>query len=72
VRCVDIPDQENTLSADEGAKVAASLNMNVKTAASVEDAVASISAEQVPGSPPARILICGSLYLAGHVLKNNA
>jgi dihydrofolate synthase/folylpolyglutamate synthase len=72
VRCVDIPDQENTLSADEGAKVAASLNMNVKTAASVADAVASISAEQVPGSPPARILICGSLYLAGHVLKDNA
>lgn len=72
VRCVDIPDQENTLAAAEGAKVAASLNMNVKTAASLQDAVASISAEQAPGSLPARILICGSLYLAGHVLKDNA
>lgn len=72
VRCVDIPDQENTLAADEGAKVAKSLNMNVQTAASVQDAVASIAAEQAPGSPPARILICGSLYLAGHVLKDNA
>ncbi|HEY9080559.1 folylpolyglutamate synthase/dihydrofolate synthase family protein [Magnetovibrio sp.] len=70
MRCVTIPDQENALHADEGAEVARQLNMNVKTADSVETAIGSII-DACQGQAPGRILICGSLYLAGHVLKTN-
>ena len=37
------------------------------TAASVDEAITAITAKD----PNARILICGSLYLAGHVLREN-
>lgn len=69
VRCVAIPEQDNSLSAEEGCDVANQLNMNPQTASSVEDAVCSIvqDAQAVGG----RILICGSLYLAGYVLRDN-
>jgi len=65
-----IPDQSNALTADEGAETARQLNMNPQTADSVEDAISSIMDES-RGSVPGRILICGSLYLVGHVLKTN-
>jgi len=70
IRCVTIPDQENALSAEDGAGAARQLNMNAQTADSVEDAIGSIM-DACHGAESARILICGSLYLAGHVLKNN-
>jgi dihydrofolate synthase/folylpolyglutamate synthase len=40
---------------------------NTYNSESLEDAVRDIASR----NPDARILICGSLYLAGQVLKNN-
>jgi dihydrofolate synthase / folylpolyglutamate synthase len=37
----------------------------------VADALRRIAAEAPPGGTPARVLICGSLYLAGEVLKQD-
>jgi len=70
IRCLTIPGQDNALLADEGRDVARQLNMNAETADTVTDAVASILRHGEDG-PKARILICGSLYLAGHVLQDN-
>ncbi|PHO04632.1 bifunctional folylpolyglutamate synthase/dihydrofolate synthase [Rhodobacteraceae bacterium 4F10] len=64
---VSIPGEANTLPAEETAKAAASVGLASSIAASVEDALATITAND----PEARILICGSLYLAGHILRKN-
>ena len=65
---VSIPGEANTLSAEATAEAAQSVALGATVAASVQDALAQISAK----APQARILICGSLYLAGHVLRENA
>ncbi len=65
---VSIPGEQNTLSADETATAAAKVNLAATTADSVADALAAITAQ----TPDARVLICGSLYLAGNVLRENA
>ncbi len=65
---VSIPGEQNTLSADETAAAAAKVNLAATTADSVTDALAAITAQ----TPDARILICGSLYLAGNILRENA
>ncbi|HLS58760.1 MAG TPA: bifunctional folylpolyglutamate synthase/dihydrofolate synthase, partial [Paracoccaceae bacterium] len=62
---VDIPGEQATLSAEETAAAARAAGISASTAASTEAAVAEI-ASRAPGT---RILICGSLYLAGHVLR---
>lgn len=65
---VAIPGEETTLAADAAAGAARSAGMAASEAASVADAVMSI----VRTAPaPGRILICGSLYLAGSVLSQN-
>ncbi|MEL7398018.1 MAG: folylpolyglutamate synthase/dihydrofolate synthase family protein [Pseudomonadota bacterium] len=64
---LSIPGEVNTLPAEETARVAKSCGMAVNTAENAEAAVAAIVAEE----PEARILICGSLYLAGSVLREN-
>ncbi|MDP2517357.1 bifunctional folylpolyglutamate synthase/dihydrofolate synthase [Shimia thalassica] len=64
---VSIPGEANTLPAEETAKAAASVGLASSIADSVEDALAAITAND----PEARILICGSLYLAGHILRKN-
>ncbi len=64
---VDIPGEQATLSAEETAAAARAAGISASTAASTEAAVAEI-ASRAPGT---RILICGSLYLAGHVLREN-
>ncbi len=65
---VSIPGEQNTLSADETATAAAKVNLAATTADSVADALAAITAQ----TPDARVLICGSLYLAGNILRENA
>jgi dihydrofolate synthase/folylpolyglutamate synthase len=65
---VSIPGESNTLAADDTAKHASDAGIPSKVAASVEAAVKMISNK----SPDARILICGSLYLAGSILKTHA
>ena len=64
---VSIPGEAATIPAEETAKIARSVGFEAATAASVEGAIDEI----VAAHPAARILICGSLYLAGHVLRRN-
>jgi len=64
---VSIPGESATLSAAETAAAARDVGMAAEEAASVSAALARIVAE----APGARVLICGSLYLAGEVLREN-
>jgi len=64
---VSIPGEMNTLPAETTAGVAKDIGMTARTAESVSEAMTEISAN----NPNARILICGSLYLAGNILKEN-
>jgi dihydrofolate synthase/folylpolyglutamate synthase len=65
---VSIPDAQATLPASATAETAREVGMEALEAQSVLAAVKEI----VSAAPEARILICGSLYLAGHILQNNA
>ncbi|MEZ5913599.1 MAG: folylpolyglutamate synthase/dihydrofolate synthase family protein [Paracoccaceae bacterium] len=64
---VSIPGETNTLSAEQTQAAAAKAGIEAGTADSVLAAVRHIAARD----PGARILICGSLYLAGGVLREN-
>ena len=64
---VSIPGEAATLPADETAAAARAAGIEADTAPDLETAIAGIR-DRHPG---ARILICGSLYLAGHVLRVN-
>lgn len=68
LRAVTIPGEENTLSAAHLADTAQALQIEARAAASVRDALAELLSGT---SGPARVLICGSLYLAGSVLAEN-
>ena len=63
---VDIPHQENSIDKKELKKKCANLNINFKTADSIEQSIKSYSKYQ-----KSIILICGSLYLVGEVLNLN-
>ncbi len=67
LEAVSIPGEAATLSAHETTLAARSAGITAAEAASVQEAVVQAAAEW----PGARILICGSLYLAGHVLREN-
>ncbi len=60
---LSIPNEVNAIPAETLAETVKRLGTPSSTAASVEDAVAKAAAFN-----GARVLICGSLYLAGHVL----
>jgi dihydrofolate synthase/folylpolyglutamate synthase len=64
---VAIPDADATLPADVTADAAARAGIPARTATSVMDALMAIAAQD----PAARVLICGSLYLAGSILREN-
>ena len=64
---VTIPDEPATLPAAETAQIARKVGFRAGQAENVEAAIRSISAKH----PRARIVICGSLYLAGAVLREN-
>jgi dihydrofolate synthase/folylpolyglutamate synthase len=64
---VSVPGQSATLSAARTADVARSVGIDAVEATGVAEAVADIARD----SPEARIVICGSLYLAGEVLAEN-
>jgi dihydrofolate synthase / folylpolyglutamate synthase len=66
---VPIPDREGAMPPDRLADAARGLGMRVEIAASVEAALASLT--RLAYEVPPRILITGSLYLAGHVLAAN-
>jgi dihydrofolate synthase/folylpolyglutamate synthase len=67
---VPIPDRDNAMPPDRLADAARALGMRVETAASVEAALASLT--RLAYEVPPRILITGSLYLAGRVLSANS
>ena len=62
---ISIPGEANTLPAEQTARAATDAGMSASCAESVEAALASI----LDREPHARVLICGSLYLAGAVLR---
>ncbi len=64
---VSIPGEPNTIPAEITAAEARKAGLDASTADSVEDAIK----EVIRTHPRSRILICGSLYLAGHVLRLN-
>jgi dihydrofolate synthase/folylpolyglutamate synthase len=65
---VSIPDEPNTLPAEETARAAQNAGFEAYESANVLDAINAI----IERSPGGRVLICGSLYLAGAVLRENA
>ena len=65
---ISIPDTEATLSADETVKAASGVGFSAHTADDLDAALHAALKVAAGG----RILICGSLYLAGHVLRQNA
>ncbi|MBR9841684.1 MAG: bifunctional folylpolyglutamate synthase/dihydrofolate synthase [Rhodobacteraceae bacterium] len=64
---VSIPGEANTLPADETAAAAEAVGMQAGEAENVLAALEGITDK----APNARVLICGSLYLAGRVLREN-
>ena len=64
---VSIPGEAATLPAAETAQAARAVGLDAHEADSVEAAMTAILAR----NPTARILICGSLYLAGAILREN-
>ena len=64
---VSIPNEQNTLPADETEKKATELGIKSKSFTSVSEGVQFV-AEQFPNC---QVLICGSLYLAGQILREN-
>ncbi len=64
---VSIPNEKNTLPAEDTCAAGQAAGMAATTAPSVAQALARIAA----ADPEARVLICGSLYLAGQVLREN-
>ncbi|MFQ6553693.1 bifunctional folylpolyglutamate synthase/dihydrofolate synthase [Aestuariibius insulae] len=67
VLTVDIPGETATLSAEDTAAAATAATLHATPATCVQDAVTKIAAT----TPHARILMCGSLYLAGQILSEN-
>ena len=64
---VSIPGETNTLPAADTAQASNGVGLPAQEAESVADAVNAITAQ----NSGARILICGSLYLAGDILKTH-
>lgn len=70
LRGVAIEGEENSLSAAAVTQAALALRMEAEEADSVQSAVRDIMDKA--GNGGGRILICGSLYLAGQVLRDNS
>lgn len=64
---ISIPNEINTLPAETTALAAQKVGINAQTAPSIHSAIMDISSV----AKNDRILICGSLYLAGNVLREN-
>ena len=64
---VSIPNEINTLPADETAKKARETGINSKSFTSIYEGVQFVANKY----PHCQVLICGSLYLAGRILSEN-
>ena len=69
VEAITIPDADASLPAERLAKAAASAGLSASASSSLNDALGRVSVAAGRATP--RVLICGSLYLAGHILKDN-
>jgi dihydrofolate synthase/folylpolyglutamate synthase len=69
VHTVPVPDEPASRDPIEAAAEVARLGIAATPALDVASALGAIAAAEVE---PARVLVCGSLYLAGHVLRENA
>ncbi|MBX3493876.1 MAG: bifunctional folylpolyglutamate synthase/dihydrofolate synthase, partial [Parvibaculum sp.] len=70
VETVTIPDAPTSLPAEKLAEAARAAGLNATPAVSLESAVARTVVDAGRASP--RVLIGGSLYLAGHILRDHA
>ena len=64
---VPVPGEENTLPGADTASAARAVGIDASESTTVAEALAAITAQE----PAARVVICGSLYLAGTVLREN-
>jgi len=64
---ISIPDEVNTLPAETTQAAAQSVGLEAVTAKTTAEALQAI----LQKAPDSRVLICGSLYLAGHILREN-
>lgn len=62
---IAVPGKDKAFGAEELADIACAAGIDAHPEA---DFVTALKASRDPGNEPARILICGSLYLAGHIL----
>ncbi len=69
LRAVAVPGEDNSHSAEDIAAAALEAGIQAAPSASLTDAIAEIVSQ---GGPAGRILICGSLYLAGAALAANS
>jgi dihydrofolate synthase/folylpolyglutamate synthase len=67
---VEIPGHPSAYAAGALADVAR--ETGIGTVATASDTLAAVHALPRDGAPPSRVLICGSLYLAGEVLRRHA
>jgi dihydrofolate synthase / folylpolyglutamate synthase len=68
VRAVTIPGETNSITAEDAAKAGHHVGLDAAASPSVAEAVRTITATS---RNPKTILICGSLYLAGTVLRDH-
>ena len=71
VTCLAIPGQGASLSANELCSAAQDIGLEAQSAASLEAALTEAHNGARAPAPATPIIICGSLYLAGHVLSAN-
>jgi dihydrofolate synthase / folylpolyglutamate synthase len=72
LQAVTIPATDNSHSANVMAEAAKNVGItNVAAALDLRHALQNLLADTAALRQPGRILICGSLYLAGHVLRDN-
>lgn len=69
VQCVTIPNEAASVTAQTLAETAQAAGLSAMPSPSALDAANTIAAKI---SGPARILVCGSLYFAGHVLREHS
>ena len=67
LHAVAIPGEAASLSAEDAAREATEAGFEAQASASVANALRALTKDRAPG----RVLICGSLYLAGQVLAEN-
>ncbi len=71
VYCVDIPGEKATIPAEDLMDAALDADLDAVAVEDVATALRLVGGEESTDLEPPRILICGSLYLAGGILREN-